>query len=215
MQALTLASPDVKSTFDQNGINGYAGAVAGRNQGAIENCHVKGGSVTGENNVTAGGVVGWNTGTVTGCSSSAEVTGSNEAGGVVGVNQYGGTVTGCYSTGNVTATVDAGGVVGTNTDPGSTVTACYFTGAVNGATAGGVAGYNGDIITTCYWSGTVNGSYASDQGIGENDGTGDATKVDGSTTWETAVEAMNTALEKKNSDWRYTFTGSLPTLTKN
>ena len=194
VQALTLAAPDVKSVFNGQG-NKVVGAVAGVNEGAIADCHVKGGSVTGENGVTAGGVAGGNSGTVTGCSSSAKVKGA-AAGGVVGINSGGlglqGTVTACYATGTVTATGStAGGVVGSNTSNN------YFTGT----------------ITACYWSGTVDGN----KGIGDDDTTptGEATKVTGNTTWETAVEAMNTALEKKNSDWRYTFTGSLPTLTKN
>ena len=228
---LTLASPDVKSTFDQNGINGYVGAVAGGNQGAIADCHVKGGSVTatGETAYT-GGVAGDNFGRISGCSSSAKVKGT-AAGGVVGGNfanlGLSATVTACYATGSVTATNgSAGGVVGINSGgPGlqGVVTACYATGSVTAtggsSNAGGVVGVNSGIgtgtVTACYWSGSV----ADDKGIGDADDdddlTGKATKVDGSTTWETAVEAMNSALDDKNSDWRYTFTGSLPTLKKN
>ncbi|OUN36948.1 hypothetical protein B5G28_11290 [Faecalibacterium sp. An77] len=244
VQALTLATPDVKSTYTNT--SGYAGAVVGLNEGAIENCHVTGGSISGN---IAGGVVGINRrdGSVIGCSSSAKVNGTGSytsAGGVVGYNLS--TVTGCSSTGTVTGDI-AGGVVGCNDT--RTVTACYFTGTVNGNATGGVVGSNtnaGEVtacyatgsvtatggsaggvvgvnsgsnftgtITACYWSGTVDG----DKGVGDADDdddlTGKATKVDGSTTWETAVEAMNSALEDKNSDWRYTFTGSLPTLTKN
>ena len=74
---------------------------------------------------------------------------------------------------------------------------------------GGVAGYNdmGATITACYWS-NYDGN-----GIGANYGTGTHTKVDGTTvTWQTAVDAMNAALQY--SEWRYELTGALPTLKK-
>ena len=74
---------------------------------------------------------------------------------------------------------------------------------------GGVAVYNdrGATITACYWS-NYDGN-----GIGANYGTGTHTKVDGTTvTWQTAVDAMNAALQY--SEWRYELTGALPTLKK-
>ena len=99
--------------------------------------------------------------------------------------------------------------MGYNTNS-STVTACYHAnGTVSGpaGTTGGVVGCNNDTVTACYWS-----DYAGD-GIGN--GTGDATKVDGTTvTWQTAVDAMNTALQSAGSEWRYELTGALPTLKK-
>lgn len=62
-------------------------------------------------------------------------------------------------------------------------------------------------ITACYWS-NYDGN-----GIGANYGTGTHTKVDGTTvTWQTAVDAMNAALQY--SEWRYELTGALPTLKK-
>lgn len=76
---------------------------------------------------------------------------------------------------------------------------------------GGVAVYNdmGATITACYWS-NYDGN-----GIGANYGTGTHTKVDGTTvTWQTAVDAMNAALQNINSEWRYELTGALPTLKK-
>ena len=55
------------------------------------------------------------------------------------------------------------------------------------------------------------------KGLGYNQaGTTDGTtKVEGTTTWQTAVDAMNTALQSASSEWRYALTGELPTLTKN
>ena len=55
------------------------------------------------------------------------------------------------------------------------------------------------------------------KGLGYNQaGTTDGTtKVEGTTTWQTAVDAMNTALQSAGSEWRYELTGKLPTLPKN
>lgn len=75
--------------------------------------------------------------------------------------------------------------------------------------ANGLDGADGEDgeITACYWS-NYDGN-----GIGANYGTGTHTKVDGTTvTWQTAVDAMNAALQY--SEWRYELTGALPTLKK-
>ena len=195
-------------TLDSSTITGSnnVGAVAGTNDGAIDNCHVTGSVNITVGGTAVGGVVGWNTGTVTGCSSSASVPLSHNAGGVVGINESSGKVIACYSTGTVTDTGSSrvGGVVGSNL---GIVTACYATGDVTSTsdTAGGVAGYNYDsgTVDVCYWSGSQT------QGIGENDGTGDATKVDGNAIkWiekvgetPSAMDAMNKELEGEG--WQY------------
>ena len=223
-------------TLDSSTITGSdnVGAVAGTNDGAIDNCHVTGSVNITVGGMAVGGVVGVNRGTVTGCSSSASVPLSYNVGGVVGINESSGKVIACYSTGEVKGTIAAGGVVGANasggkviacystgtvTDTGSSrvggvvgsnlgiVTACYATGDVTSTsdTAGGVAGYNYDsgTVDVCYWSGSQT------QGIGENDGTGDATKVDGNAIkWTekvgetpSAMDAMNKELEGEG--WQY------------
>ena len=64
-------------------------------------------------------------------------------------------------------------------------------------------------VTACYWS-----NYA---GYGIGNGTGDATKVDGTTViWQTAIDAMNAALKSVDSEWRYELKdgNSLPALKK-
>ena len=193
-----------------------SGGVAGWSYGNIENCSVSG-SVSGY--FIAGGVVGAQAGGfLTGCSSSATVNAGYLAGGVAGGSDYGATLTGCYATGNVTLEGNnagnnyAGGVMGWNGN--GTLTACYATGNVTGSGSGtiyvgGAAGGNYATMTACYWS-NYDGN-----GIGINDGTGTPTKVDGTTvTWQTAVDAMNAALQNINSEWRYELTGALPTLKK-
>ena len=107
-----------------------AGAVAGRNEGTIENCHVVGGSVKGD--VYSGGIVGINGGTIRACSSSATVTtgGYNDSrgGGIVGDNS--GTILACYTTGSVNAGDGMeGAIAGENANNyGGTTTACHWSG---------------------------------------------------------------------------------------
>ena len=153
------------------------GGVAGWSYGNIENCSVSG-SVSGSgNNGTAGGVVGYQSGSsITGCSSSATVNAGNTAGGVVGGTNNGATLTACYATGDVTlesinqyGTV-AGGVVGTN--GGGILTACYAWGNVTGSGSGtiyvgGVTGQNVDgTLQACYHAkGTVKGSDGATGGV--------------------------------------------------
>ena len=200
---------------------GYAGGVAGFSWGGtIENCSVSG-SVSGT--ICAGGVVGiqWEA-SITGCSSSATVKGMVQVGGVAGETNSGATMAACYATGNVTIEIDpinnilGGGLVGFNA--GSSVLACYATGNVTSTGSstgnvyiGGFLGGNYTTVTACYWKNNH------EQGIGYNkEGIApEATKVDGTgVTWQNAVDAMNTALQNKGSEWRYELTGALPTLRK-
>ena len=200
---------------------GYAGGVAGFSWGGtIENCSVSG-SVSGT--ICAGGVVGiqWKA-SITGCSSSATVKGMVQVGGVAGETNSGATMAACYATGNVTIEIDpidnilGGGLVGFNA--GSSVLACYATGNVTSTGSstgnvyiGGFLGGNYTTVTACYWKNNH------EQGIGYNkEGIApEATNVDGtSVTWKNAVDAMNTALQNKGSEWRYELKGALPTLRK-
>ena len=200
---------------------GYAGGVAGFSWGGtIENCSVSG-SVSGT--ICAGGVVGiqWEA-SITGCSSSATVKGMVQVGGVAGETNSGATMAACYATGNVTIEIDpidnilGGGLVGFNA--GSSVLACYATGNVTSTGSstgnvyiGGFLGRNYTTVTAGYWKNNH------EQGIGYNkEGIApEATNVDGtSVTWQNAVDAMNTALQNKGSEWRYELKGALPTLRK-
>ena len=206
---VTLKEVKIESDNDMSDVGG----VVGWSYGTIENCSVSG-SVIGRGTISiVGGVVGYQwDGSITGCSSSATVNAGNTAGGVAG-STYSATLTGCYATGDVTVENDgtnnshAGGVVGSNAY--STVIACYAAGSVSGTGSGtihvgGVTGENFDgTLTACYWS-----------GLPDNDN-GGATKVDGTNvTWQTAVDAMNAALQNAGSEWRYELTGALPTLKK-
>ena len=207
---------DVQITSNRS--SGFAGGVAGFSDGTIENCSVSG-SVSGT--VYVGGVVGaqWG-GSITGCSSSATVKGTVYVGGVVGQTNGGATLTACYATGNVIIEIDpvknisGGGLVGKN--GGNGLLACYATGNVTstGSSTGnvhifGLLGDNYTYLTACYWKNNH------EQGIGYNNKSTKATKVDGTyVTWQKAVDAMNTALQNAGSEWRYELNGALPTLRK-
>ena len=197
---------------------GSIGGVVGYGWGTIENCSVSG-SVSGT--VYVGGVVGVQIGgSITGCSSSATVKGTVDVGGVAGQTNSSATLTACYATGNVTIEINpkkniaGGSLVGMNA--GSSLLACYATGNVTSTGSstgyvhiGGFLGDNYITVTACYWKNNH------EQGIGYNRESTKVTKVDGtSVTWQNAVDAMNTALQNKGSEWRYELNGALPTLRK-
>lgn len=180
------------------GLFGYLGSG-----GKVQNLTLENVSLTGKYYV--GGVVGFNYGTVTTCtvSGDATVTGT-DVGGVVGFN-YGTVTACCHATGSVSGQYYVGGVAGTNY---GTVTACYHAlGSVSGNDRiGGVVGFNyKGTVTACYWS-DYNGN-----GIGVNNGTGDATKVEGD--WTDAIDGMNAALTGNDYQWTLG-TDGLPVLQK-
>ena len=150
-----------------------AGAVAGTNYGIIENCHVVGGSVVGTGS-HSGGIAVYNVqnGTIRACSTSTTVTLTYEGTGVK----------------------DSGGIVGEN---GGTILACYTTGSITGSATskGAISGERtrGEHIA-CYWSGDT------EKGVGSGSADG-TTKVEGSVTWETAMNTMNTALSGTGYRW--------------
>ena len=167
----------VQITSDNS--SGYVGGVAGWSYGKIENCSVSG-SVSGSGSSSdVGGVVGYQMGgSITGCSSSATVKGTQRAGGMAGATNSGATLTACYATGDVTLessgpdTYYAGGVVGTN--GGGILTACYAWGSVTGSGSGSGTVYTGGVTGTndsgtlqaCYHAkGAVNGPNGTTGGV--------------------------------------------------
>ena len=142
------------------------------------------------------------------------------AGGVAGQTIFGATLTACYATGNViieidrTENISGGGLVGFN--DGVSLLSCYATGNVTSTGSstgyvhiGGFLGDNYTTVTACYWKNNH------EQGIGYSRRSTKVTEVDGtSVTWQNAVDAMNTALQNKGSEWRYELKGALPTLMK-
>ena len=156
---LTLEDVDITAAI-------YTGAVAGRNDGTIENCSVTG-NVTGNalnNDGYVGGIVGENRGIITGCAAEGSVKSSGTyVGGIAGWHREG-SITDCHSSATVTAMAWVGGIAGQSD---VTITACYSTGdviatknSVGYSFAGGVVGLNINraVLTACYATGEVKGT---------------------------------------------------------
>lgn len=200
MTGQTLPRMDVRNfgVFDGNGhtITGLKDCLVHWNEGGtIRNLTLVEPTIT--TNRT-GAVAGTNYGTIENCHvvGGSVVSQGSWCGGIVGAND--GTIRACSSSTAVTAYLfEAGGIAGIST---GTILACYATGSVtaSGGYIGAIAGEHhndyGGTITACYWSGNVA------QGVG-NALTEGATKVEGSVTWETAMNTMNTALDGSGYRW--------------
>ena len=126
---------------------------------------------------------------IKGCSFSGSVTGVHWVGGIAGYCRFFADMTGCYSVGEISPPVS------------------YTGGIVGFLQYAGVAG-------SCYWEGFDG------EGVGhcnETDPVSGAYKIDGTThTWQTATEAMNTALGADSEYiWETTDADTPPTLVKN
>ena len=127
------------------------------NHGIIINCYAKGAVVAGSNNI--GGLIGLNTGRVSRCWSSGNVSGLAYIGGLTGLTDDG-TVKPCYARANVTGNINVGGLVGKTTDEFSEVTNCYATGTVEADRyVGGLVGQvEQGRVYKCYSVGSVSGN---------------------------------------------------------
>ncbi|HTF94889.1 MAG TPA: YDG domain-containing protein, partial [Cellvibrio sp.] len=137
----------VSGTFDVGGLIGF-------NNGQLS-ASTAAGTVTGSGN-SIGGAIGYmETGTVSGVTTTANVSGVDAVGGFIG--NSGGTFTDCHATGTVNGNWAVGGFVGENYAAISTSTA---TGAVTGAdeSIGGFAGH--------HYEGSIKDSQASGQVTG-------------------------------------------------
>lgn len=153
-----------------------AGAIAGINNGTIENITAFGNTVTvtGDGG-NAGGIAGTNSGTVDDVESSGSVIAEGDnviVGGLVGTNESGATVNNSYSNSAVTSTggtnAGLGGVVGVNKGTVSLVDSLGVTNGTNSTNVGGVIGINSGTLSSAYNESIVNG-YSNVGGIiGEN-----------------------------------------------
>lgn len=110
----------------------------------------------------AGGLAGFNAGTISNCSVTGNVaTILKNAGGLLGYNV--GKIIDCSAKGTVKSKEVAGGLIARN---GGLVKACYFHGTVEAEEgssgrfswcAGGIAGYNCDVIDSCHFKGNIKG----------------------------------------------------------
>ena len=157
-------------TFDGNHysisnmyINGYGGLFPS-NGGAIRNVVLYGVNVTGGGRV--GGLVGYNSGTISGSTVSGSVSGNDDVGGLVGYNS--GTISGSTVSGSVSGNDDVGGLVGRNEE--GNISGSTTSGTVSGGYAvGGLVGRieEGDISGSTA-SGAVSGGSAAGGLVGYN-----------------------------------------------
>jgi len=135
---------------DNVGLFGVAGTGS-----VIRNVGLVGGSVSGNNNV--GGLVGYNSGTVSNSYTTSSVSGNYYVGGLAGENY--GTSSNSYTTGNVSGNYYVGGLAGENKGTSSN---SFVTGSVSGTGyyIGGLVGYNnyGAISNSYAMGGSVTGS---------------------------------------------------------
>lgn len=128
------------------------------------------------------------------------------SGGAAGiVSQNNGQIIACSVTGKISAYATTCGIA--NSNYGSII-ACWFDGTLKENECGAIVDYNYSTITSCYWGGNAG------QGVYHNQGgTVDVTKVEGTTTWQTAVGGMNAALTGNDYQWKLG-TDGLPVLQK-
>ena len=129
---------------------------------------------------------------------------SGPAAGIVEQNE--GKIIACSVTGKISAYGKTSGIAYSNYGD---IIACWFDGTLKEYESGAIVCYNYAYTTSCYWGGNA------EQGEFRNfGGTVDATKVDGATVkWQTAVDAMNTALTDNDYQWTLG-TAGLPVLQK-
>lgn len=131
----------------------------------------------------------------------------NESGGATAgivVNNYG-TIMACSMTGEISAYSYTSGIANFNL---GTIVACWFSGTLKENESYGIVAFNYGTITACFWDGNTTNGYRSNEG-----GTVEATKVEGTTTWQDAVGGMNAALTGNDYQWT-SGTDGLPVLKK-
>ena len=170
----------------------YAG-LFGYNEGTIKNLGMLDGSVSATapsapSSFYAGGIAGWNYGTISNCYNAGSVSASSSsssAGGIAGYNDGTGTISNCYNTGSVSASTSsygdcsiypycdsyAGGIAGQNY---GTISNCHNAGSASSSVSassshsssyssysGGIAGPNHGTISNCYNTGSVSSTSSS------------------------------------------------------
>ena len=149
----------------------------GNNQGAIHNLGVVDVNIREDSGNYVGGLVGWNSGTLTDCYAKGFFLGNAWVGGLVGYND--GTLTDCNAKGSVSGNGYVGGLVGMNGDygepeftpTGGPITSCHANCSVTGiSSVGGLVGVNWGPLTSCYAIGSVSGGGLSQVGglVGAN-----------------------------------------------
>jgi hypothetical protein len=178
-----------------------------------------------------GGLIGYNVGLVSNCSSSGLIIGSHSGGGLIGDNW--GTVSNCYSSTSVNGSEIVGGLIGQNKSQGI-VNECYSTGPVSLTDwywygyIGGLIGINEGNMSGCYSTGSVSEYFSFGGGLagcnssgtlttcfwdiqmsGLTDGVGDQDPDPNGVSGKTMVE-MQTLATFTSLGWDFTDTDGDP-----
>ncbi|HPO12267.1 MAG TPA: GLUG motif-containing protein [Candidatus Hydrogenedentes bacterium] len=143
----------------------HTGAFIGQNNGgSLTNCSTT--CTVSGSNTYIGGAIGWNSGTVTQCHASGTVSGHGYAGGLIGLSNN--VVTLSYATGSVSGTAGLGGLIGENRE--GTVSQSYACSVVLGSEEiGGLLGRNNrGTLVQSYSLGDVTGDSKVGGLAGEN-----------------------------------------------
>ncbi len=142
------------------------GGLAGVNDGAtITGCSVTG-QIQGSDGV--GGLIGLNRGPLRQCQTDITVRGGDDVGGLIGENS--GSLQDCSSRGRIQGNHSVGGLVGTQSY--GEMQQCFSQATVSGGqVTGGLVGYNGIAIERCYASGQTLATYDVGGLVGYNAGT--------------------------------------------
>jgi len=165
----TISDCHTSATVNPNPATGtHVGGLVGQNSSSaiISGCYASGTIEAGAS--YAGGLVGYNTASITESYASITVIATDYAGGLVGYNSSSvGEISNSYATGAVTSTgasSSTGGLVGNNTS--ASISDCYATGVVTSGGAssytGGLVGCNNGPVSNCYTLNTVSTGTATD-----------------------------------------------------
>ncbi len=163
------------------------GCLVGRlERGSITDCQVTGGSISWHHIVSGprasvGGLVGFSSASITGCSTTGTISVSREdyvlvqVGGLVGRQDREGAILRCSSSGSVSGDNYVGGLIGLIVGDWGVrmmpISECWSAGSVTGGgNIGGLVGRNnGGLLSNCYSKSSVSGSAYQGGLVGYND----------------------------------------------
>lgn len=160
------------------------------------------------NNYCGGIAVENKGGSIIACINKGHITASRgRSGGIVSKIGNGGKIIACYNTGTIDGGTNVwiGGITSFIED--GSAKACYNTGTLKGSAPGNICGetlsssyYTYSVnFSNCYWSGNTYGAV----GVNSNSGNTTLANCSAASDWETAMNAMNSALESEGVEYRY------------
>lgn len=165
---IILENPDITGDEYVAGLLGVIG-----NDGNISGCGIISGSITGEGDYYAGGLIALagHRLTISKCYSTGAVSGGDGVGGLIAQIPEDVSMSNCYSRMSVDGGDFVGGLVGTMPYSGAVVDKCYSSGAVTGTgdNVGGLVGYKdaGATVSNSFWDTETSGQASSAGGTGK------------------------------------------------